>query len=635
MGRSSVLIPLLLGGALTAALQVAHPALLFDLDLRAHDLFARHTRPPIASSRVAVIDIDEASLKEFGQWPWPREVLARLVRSLAARGAAVVAFDILLPEPDRSSDSADAALARAFAEANVVVGFAMTFGHTSNAVSTAAGCGLRAVAPVQRFQGADTPASALYEGTGVVCNVPVLANVARGAGTINASPDADGVLRRVPLLMRLEGQTFPSLSLAAVLAIAPSPVILERRGDASLRLRVGAQTVWLDERGAALLRQRGAGHAFQYLSAADVVTGRLPPGVSLADRVVVVGATALGIRDVVATARDSRFPGVELHATMIDTLLGGAGGSRPEFADAYELGLALALTSLAVLAVAWFGGAWGGVVVAAMGAAVWWSTEWLYGASGSLVSPIGSIVGLGIGAAISAGYQIVLHRHRADRERARRVRAQQLVVQALVSLTETRNSETGQHARRTQAFARLLTTTLAAQSPRWRQVTPDQIELLSTLAPLHDIGKVGISDAVLNKPDRLTEAELAEMRTHPELGHRSLMRAEHLAGVRDDEVLTLAREIIYTHHERWDGTGYPRGLRGEDIPRSGRVVALVDVYDALVSDRPYRKAMRHEKAVELISQGRGTHFDPDVVDAFLECHEDMHRLYSGAQGVAS
>lgn len=125
------------------------------------------------------------------------------------------------------------------------------------------------------------------------------------------------------------------------------------------------------------------------------------------------------------------------------------------------------------------------------------------------------------------------------------------------------------------------------------------------------------------------------MRTHPELGHRSLMRAEHLAGVRDDEVLTLAREIIYTHHERWDGTGYPRGLRGEDIPRSGRVVALVDVYDALVSDRPYRKAMRHEKAVELISQGRGTHFDPDVVDAFLECHEDMHRLYSGAQGVAS
>ena len=116
------------------------------------------------------------------------------------------------------------------------------------------------------------------------------------------------------------------------------------------------------------------------------------------------------------------------------------------------------------------------------------------------------------------------------------------------------------------------------------------------------------------------------MRRHPDLGHNSLLRAETLAGVHDDEVIGLAKEIVHTHHERWDGAGYPQGLRGEEIPVSGRLVALVDAYDALVVQRAYRPAVSHEAAVEAITSGRGQHFDPDVVDAFLTVQEQFRQL---------
>jgi putative two-component system response regulator len=196
-------------------------------------------------------------------------------------------------------------------------------------------------------------------------------------------------------------------------------------------------------------------------------------------------------------------------------------------------------------------------------------------------------------------------------------------VQTLTSLTATRDEDTGRHAQRTQEYVRLLATTLAANPAFATVLTPERIDLIATLAPLHDIGKVGISDAVLNKPGHLTDAEYAEMRTHAELGHASLLKAEHLAGVHDNEVLTTAKEIVYTHHERWDGSGYPRGLRGTAIPLPGRLVAVIDVYDALLEARAYKPALPPERARDVIVAGRGIHFDPDIVDAFVVCYPQL------------
>jgi putative two-component system response regulator len=143
---------------------------------------------------------------------------------------------------------------------------------------------------------------------------------------------------------------------------------------------------------------------------------------------------------------------------------------------------------------------------------------------------------------------------------------------------------------------------------------------------LHDIGKVGIPDAVLNKPGPLTSDEYSRMRTHPRLGYNAIVNAEAASLIEDEEVMALAKDMVLTHHEWWDGHGYPQGLAGEEIPVGGRVLAVVDVYDALVGARPYRAAMPHEQAVATIRAQRGTHFDPDVVDAFVAVERDIHTL---------
>jgi putative two-component system response regulator len=206
---------------------------------------------------------------------------------------------------------------------------------------------------------------------------------------------------------------------------------------------------------------------------------------------------------------------------------------------------------------------------------------------------------------------------RADHAGRERSIAQRLMVQTLLSLTQARDAETGEHSRRTQRYAKLLAEQLSTNPDFHGSLTPDRIELLSSLAPLHDIGKVGIPDHILNKPGPLTPDELTEMRRHPIIGREVILKAEQQVGVLDDEILAMAKDIVYTHHERWDGTGYPRGIGGADIPVCGRVMAVVDVYDALVTRTLYQSKVLHDDAVAFIVRGKGSHFDPAVVEAFL------------------
>ncbi len=188
---------------------------------------------------------------------------------------------------------------------------------------------------------------------------------------------------------------------------------------------------------------------------------------------------------------------------------------------------------------------------------------------------------------------------------------------AMGSLAETRDNETGSHIRRTQHYVRELATKMKEHVRLAGYLTPDTIELLYKSAPLHDIGKVGIPDSILLKPGKLTPEEFEIMKTHTTLGRNAIQSAERLLDS-PTTFLYLAREIAWTHHERWDGKGYPQGLSGNDIPVPGRLMAVVDVYDALRSKRIYKPAIPHETALSMIREGAGAHFDPDVIDGFLE-----------------
>jgi putative two-component system response regulator len=195
----------------------------------------------------------------------------------------------------------------------------------------------------------------------------------------------------------------------------------------------------------------------------------------------------------------------------------------------------------------------------------------------------------------------------------------------MASLAETRDNETGNHIRRTQHYVKALAIKLRDHPHFAGYFTDHAIDLLFKSAPLHDIGKVGIPDKILLKPGKLSPEEFEIMKTHTTLGRDAIEQAERQLGT-PVEFLKLAKEIAYSHQEKWDGSGYPEGLAGEAIPVSARLMAVADVYDALISRRVYKPAFTHEHSVELIAEGRGKHFDPDVTDAFMEIREEFRTI---------
>jgi putative two-component system response regulator len=210
--------------------------------------------------------------------------------------------------------------------------------------------------------------------------------------------------------------------------------------------------------------------------------------------------------------------------------------------------------------------------------------------------------------------------------RTREVQAiQDVTILTMASLAETRDNETGNHIRRTQHYVKALAIKLR-DHPRFAGYFTDHaIDLLFKSAPLHDIGKVGIPDRILLKPGKLTPEEFEIMKTHTTLGRDAIEQAERQLGT-PVEFLKVAKEIAYSHQEKWDGSGYPEGLAGDAIPVSARLMAVADVYDALISRRVYKPAFPHERAVEMIAEGRGKHFDPDITDAFLDIREEFRTI---------
>ncbi len=202
---------------------------------------------------------------------------------------------------------------------------------------------------------------------------------------------------------------------------------------------------------------------------------------------------------------------------------------------------------------------------------------------------------------------------------------QDVTIMAMTSLAETRDNETGNHIRRTQLYVKALAEHLR-DHPRFAHLLTDRmVDLLYKSAPLHDIGKIGIPDGILLKPGKLTAEEFETMKTHTTQGYDAIARAEDALGMELD-FLSVAKEIALSHHEKWNGSGYPQGLAGDAIPVSARLMAVADVYDALISKRVYKDAMDHAQALAIIAEGRGSHFDPDVYDAFVAVEAQFREI---------
>lgn len=223
------------------------------------------------------------------------------------------------------------------------------------------------------------------------------------------------------------------------------------------------------------------------------------------------------------------------------------------------------------------------------------------------------------------------HNQRLEAEVIRRTRQvtliQEVAVVALTALAETRDDETGAHIVRTKYYVQVLADHLK-NMPQYRDVlSDDKVRMIVLSVPLHDIGKVGIPDSILLKPDRLTAEEFEIMKTHTTLGYEAIVRAEAVLG-ESESFLQYAKDTALCHHERWDGSGYPQGLSQKAIPLVARLMAVADVYDAMMSKRVYKTAIPEAMTMDAIKNGSGGHFDPEVVQAFLACRQEFLRIYT-------
>jgi len=201
---------------------------------------------------------------------------------------------------------------------------------------------------------------------------------------------------------------------------------------------------------------------------------------------------------------------------------------------------------------------------------------------------------------------------------------QEVTIESMGTLAEFRDPETGGHIKRTKHYVKCLAQYLQNNSKYKSFLDNESIELIYKSAPLHDIGKVAVPDHILFKPGKLTSEEFEEIKKHTTYGRDTIAVSEKRLG--KDSFLREAKRIAFTHHEKWDGSGYPQGLGGDSIPLSGRLMAIADVYDALVSKRVYKPSFPHSKAVSIIMEGKGSHFDPDLTNAFEKQSEEFRNI---------
>jgi adenylate cyclase len=625
---------------LACMLELRPPGALRNLDYSVYDVLLRATHSSRVSNRVGIVDVDEASLKIFGQWPWPRNRLALLLQKIEALGASSVAFDIILAEADRTSPGSlrqvdiapggfagalpdnDRILAEALGALPIVTSYQFQFEPTRGPSQE---CPIHALSAGYLSRTEPDRFPQLTAATGVTCNLVPLAGAARFSGFLNVAPDSDGIHRRVPLVIPYRGSLYPSLALATTLhALNVQQVLLELESAGLTALRVGERRIPVDTAGNLLVHYRGGRDTFEYFSAGEILQDKLPR-TRLAGRIVVLGTSAAGLKDTRPTPLDPLEPGPEIHATVIDNILTGDFISNPPWTKLLELFLILFLGGSFTLFLSLRSSLIGlpALLIVCVAGLLLGSAS-LLSNRGVFASPLLPLLCIG-------GVVIPLTSLRYwDAEREIRLRTDKLmrtqdaIIQSMTALAETRHSETGGHIQRTRHYVRILAQKLK-DHPRFRDALDDNtIDLLFRLAPLHDIGKVGVRDHILLKPGPLSADEYEEMKNHTALGAEAILRAERMLG--DDSFLRLAGELALTHQERWDGTGYPKGLAGDDIPLSGRLMAVADVYDAITHVRVYQAAVPHEAAVEIMKQGRGTHFDPDILDAFLDLQDEFRSI---------
>ncbi|MEO7071759.1 MAG: CHASE2 domain-containing protein [Rhodanobacter sp.] len=610
------------------------------LDRLVLDSLLVRTASGAAAPGTVVVDIDEVSLSAVGQWPWPRYRVAELIKQIAAAHPSAIAMDIVFPEADRASLAdikqtfkRDFGIDVSFH--GVPPGLLDNDGYLGQEMARADAVGARyfyfdyvtrtdhPVRPGVGFDGRVDLLS-LNQARGVLNSVDAIDSQTRVSGFVNSRIDADGVLRRLPLLIEYDGVVHASLALAATMrALGIKSGSIESGRD-GLSIRIGSHRIPVDSAGYALLRFNGPSQRYDSIPAVDVLGGRVRPA-DLRGRIVFIGSSAFGLHDMQSTAVDGNFPGLKIQSVMAQNILDDNSVRVPDWGSkaALLLGL-LAALGFSMLFVAGRGLILLSAFCVLTGASLIGLAAAVFVRAGLFIPVSAPLLALVALLLLAFVVRFAMSQRRARRWRRELENARQVTIESMAAVAETRDPETGAHIKRTQHYVRAIAQRLRRSGHNTQTLTKEYIHLLFLSAPLHDIGKVGVPDHILLKPGPLTPDEMKIMRRHAEFGRDIILStAKQIQG---DNFLVIAGDIAATHHEKWDGTGYPAGLRGLDIPLSGRIMAVADVYDALISRRCYKDPFPHERAVALMRDLRETTFDPTVLDAFFAIETEITQI---------
>jgi len=581
------------------------------------------------SSYSIMVDIDEKSLQEMGQWPWPRVVLADLISKIDASHPAAIGLDIIFPEKDRTSPYMMAAFYQNYfnlktsftklpkvLEDNDLI-FSKVLQESESVLSIYLSheyfpknnCDISPSITI------DTKGLALNTYEYALCNTPLLQQNNKHLGFINTDIDKDGVLRRIELLKEYNNIPVPSFSLAVASELDPNMSIQNKK------ITIFDTEKSLDKDSSFLLTFYKDGW-YKKVSAIDILHAKVPVSI-LSGKIVLVGSSSIGLHDQVIISGGTKSTGTKIHMTALDNILNGTLLTQPNIYKIINIIFSIIVTLLlfyliakkkniiTVLVIVTSSILFTLVVISRFHDSIYISAGYFY------LPFIVNFMIVSIAFMIIDMYEKKLMSEELDRSHV-------ALLDSMVHVAEVHDIETGAHIIRTKKYIKVLGEHLHKKGYFPKVLTPTFIKMMYRTAPLHDIGKVGIEDAILKKPGKLTFIEYEVMKTHPDLGRLIIENA--IKSYEENNFFEMAKNIAYTHHEKWDGSGYPEGLMANEIPLEGRFMAIADVYDALVSRRVYKESFSYEDTYRIIQEGRGAHFDPILVDAFFEIKEEFRRI---------
>jgi adenylate cyclase len=600
-------------------------------DFKIYDILFNVSRikHPSYSSPVVVVDIDEKSLKYLGQWPWSRIILSKLIEDISLAKPANIGLDIIFPEKDKTSILEIEGFFKKYFSKNLkIIGlepylrdndkiFAKTISKEQITMSVyltnkeTSSCFIPKKSRLSFAKEIDTS----FESSNMLCNLDILQKSASDIGFINVSTDRDGILRRVAMLIKYKRYYIPSFALANLINI--DNLHAEKNSISIL-----GHTFKADKSSDILLNFHDKSW-YQSISALDVLTDKFDKKMLLG-KFVIIGTSAVGLHDNYTINSGETIPGAFVHATVIDNILNDTIIRQPIYLKTLNF-LFAAILSLFLLffiykkdyfkVLALFVGASSIYVLVGF----YLLKNFIYISLGYFLAPYFIFFFL-------ANMIFVIFYHKEKKQFLEEItKAHSDTIDSMALIVETRDAETGAHIIRTKEYMRSLIEHLSQKEPyKKRFALKNYKELLYRATPLHDIGKVGIPDYILKKNGRLNAQEYEIMKEHSRIGKEIIENA--MKNNKTNLFLKIAYNIAYYHHEKWDGSGYPCRIKGEDIPLEARMMALVDVYDALTSKRCYKISFDFKESEDIIIRGKGTHFDPDLIDAFIELKEKFRDI---------